>query len=55
MMSNMKTYKIITDTTKKSEKESKTIKLEVPLNKNAYNNNWYTGNPKFGFGYIYLG
>lgn len=37
MMSNMKTYKIITDTTKKSEKESKTIKLEVPLNKNAYN------------------
>ena len=59
MMNNMKTYKIITDTTNKSEKERKTIKLGSSFKPNGiyknYNNNWYPINPKFGFEHFYLG
>ena len=46
MMNNMKAYNIITDTTKKSGKERKTIKLGRS-SKKAYINNWYSVNPKF--------
>ena len=43
MMNNMKAYNIITDTTKKSGKESKTIKSG---SKKAFINNWHSANPK---------